>query len=245
MKSTTPNPERQKALDKIRKMFALANDAGAHEGEIENALKFAQRLMAKFSIDENELNLSSDDIGEGIIKNEYLKTEQKYWFGDLLNVIARNNGCDIIKNKRVNFEKKSKWDDAYIVFYQLIGTEDDRNLVTEMFLATVPIIRNLSKARFKENGTKESFRYWNSSYITGFINGLSIKLRTNQKEIEVDDTTGNYALIQVKKTDLIQEYIKNNAGKIRTVKKSIGTISKDAFLSGMEDGKDNRNKRLS
>ena len=89
MTTTSNNPERLKALEKIRKMLALANDAGAQEGEIENALKFAQKLMAKFSIDEDEVNLSSDDISSDLIKNEYLKTEQKYWQGTLLNIIAK------------------------------------------------------------------------------------------------------------------------------------------------------------
>ena len=158
--------------------------------------------------------------------------------------MQKNNGCDIIKVKRANLNRKTKWDDVFDVYYELIGTENDRSLVTEMFLATVVIVRNLSKKRYEESKKSESFRYWNSSYITGFMTGLSIKLRTNQEQIKIEDETGKFGLIQVKKNDLIQEYIKKNKGPLKLSGGKGTNFSRDAFSSGMEDGKDNRNKKI-
>ncbi|MBW1849370.1 MAG: DUF2786 domain-containing protein [Deltaproteobacteria bacterium] len=36
-----------KLIDKIKKMFALANDAGAAKGEAENAMRMANKMMER------------------------------------------------------------------------------------------------------------------------------------------------------------------------------------------------------
>ena len=38
-------------IEKVRKLMNLCNDSSATQGEIENALMFAQRLMIKHNID--------------------------------------------------------------------------------------------------------------------------------------------------------------------------------------------------
>ena len=45
----------EKIIVKIRKMMALANDAGASDGERDNAMRMAYNIMAKYNLDEGDL----------------------------------------------------------------------------------------------------------------------------------------------------------------------------------------------
>lgn len=52
----------EKILNRIKKMLALANDAGATEGERDNAMRMAYNLMAKHNLD--LADLPPDQVGE-------------------------------------------------------------------------------------------------------------------------------------------------------------------------------------
>lgn len=52
-----PSRDRDRVLDQIRKLINYAKDGSASEGEVENALGHARRLMAKFNIDEQDILL--------------------------------------------------------------------------------------------------------------------------------------------------------------------------------------------
>lgn len=45
----------EEIIVKIKKMMALANDAGASDGERENAMRMAYNIMAKYNLDEDDL----------------------------------------------------------------------------------------------------------------------------------------------------------------------------------------------
>lgn len=258
MKSVNPQ-EREKALNRIRKMFALANDEGASEGEVENALKFAQSLMAKYNIERDEVDLSPDDIDIEEQDNEYTHLERKYWTWDLLNVIGDSNDCKVIKSTRFKYnESKAGKERFHQTFYKIIGTREDRLLTKELFNLTVPLIRNLADQRFKERAKAikenplEAFlnplptkRFFTSSYIDGFIAGLNIKLSENKKKIKEDDLTGKYGLMIIKKDDLIENFVKTSMGKLKSAKSTSSTsIDGNAYGSGLKDGKENTQRRL-
>lgn len=252
MKPTTKDQRREKALEKIRKMYALANDAGASEGEIENALKFAQSLMAKFNIEEGEVDLSPDDIDIEVQDNDRLQCERKYWSWDLLLVIGRANDCDVLKSKRL--DKNLNWVD----YYKIIGTKADRLLTRELFNLTVPLIRSLyakrylERKRYLKENPMEAFldplpvrHFFVASYIVGFIKGLDLKLKQNKIVIEAEDKTGKYGLMVITKDALIKDFIDGN---IKLGKPANSTSSNQldatAYELGEEDGKDNYNKKL-
>lgn len=247
MKLQEKNPAREKALAKVRKMFALANDNGASEGEIENALKMAQILMSKFNIEQGEVDLSPDDIDIEEQENERLQCERKYWMWDLLTVIGEAYDCNVIRSKR--FDK---------TFYKIIGTNQDRILVKELFLMTVPMIRNLYAQRYlerkkylKENPLEAALtplpvrHFFIASYVEGFIDGLKIKMRKTKEDIKKEDETGNFALMVVKKDELIKNFVTANFKKLKSAKStSSNSIDGAAYGSGLKDGQENTNKRL-
>lgn len=47
--------DRERVVERVRKCFKLGNDAAATRGEIENALKFAEQLMAEYEIEMHEV----------------------------------------------------------------------------------------------------------------------------------------------------------------------------------------------
>jgi len=49
-----------KLIDKIKKMFALANDAGAAKGEAENAMRMANKMMERHNLTSMDLHNKED-----------------------------------------------------------------------------------------------------------------------------------------------------------------------------------------
>jgi hypothetical protein len=263
MKKENNNPKREKALGKIRKMMALANDPSASEGEVENALKFSQKLMAEFNIENDEVELSQDDIDIIETPNSYTNLERKYWFWDLLSVIAESNDCSVLQSQKVkDFKDVNRKDTGkekfYDVYYKIIGTRNDRVLTKELFEMSVPIIRNLADRRFKELQLKHkenplmaileplpTKRFFVASYIDGFVRGLDFKLKQNKHEIKKEDETGKFGLMIVKKDALVQGFINNMGKKIKEAKTTTATgFDQNAFRMGIEDGKENTSKKL-
>lgn len=63
---TSNSDARARAISKIQKMLALTND-NATEGEVENAMQMAYDLMAKFAVDQSEIE--SDDPADTMIRD--------------------------------------------------------------------------------------------------------------------------------------------------------------------------------
>lgn len=261
MKQQDKNPKREKALEKVRKILSLANDESASEGEIENALKFAQKIMADFNIEQDEVDLSPDDIDIELVDNDQIPNgERKYWFWDLLDVIGSAMNCRIIRANKLDefFDKEGYKRYRTKKYYKIIGTREDRILVKEMFEFTVPLIRNLYQIRYKEMIEKQlnqegdylfitppTKKFFIASYIEGFIQGLGQKLLQQKQEIIKSDYTGKFELIVVKKDDLIQDYIDRT---VKNLKKASSTSARSvdgqAFRMGIEDGKDDGQKKI-
>lgn len=59
--------DQEKVLARVRKMLKLANDAGATEGERENALRMAHATLAKYNLELSEAPEVKDDRGQLIV----------------------------------------------------------------------------------------------------------------------------------------------------------------------------------
>jgi hypothetical protein len=53
--------EQERVLARVRKMIRLANDAGASEGERDNALRMAHATLAKYNLDFAQVDVNKDD----------------------------------------------------------------------------------------------------------------------------------------------------------------------------------------
>lgn len=213
-------------LEKVRKLLALANDASASEGEIENALMFAQKLMLKHSIEQSEVEMSVNDVNYTDIPNPFVYGESKSYAGSLLGIIARSNACRMI----IRGSGDSK-------YYTLVGFKDDRDVTVASFEQTLASVRLLGRQRFKESDKKASFVKFFISYLTGFNIGLYHKLEANKKVVlSVAAEAMTYDLMIVKKDALLADFIADEFGKLGTSKSRAIDINVGAYNSGKSDG---------
>lgn len=193
--------------DRIRKMLNLAKDDSAAAGEIDNALRFAQQLMAQH-------HLSEDDIVEGEpmpvfdpIKAEYGRTfvsvgKKIYAWEDSLSGfcakfvggvkvyndcgehLARTaNGVAMLENGKPVWAKR-------VAFY---GVAEDSQLAAELFHELRTTI--IASARLKFGSV---YKGDGGAYSEGFVQGLNTKLATaRDEERRIANEAGGRALMIV------------------------------------------------
>jgi hypothetical protein len=108
-----------KLIDRVRKIFALAADSAAHEGEREAAMEAAQRIMLEHGLDMASIEESKRD--DGVAQN-VLDMEFSYWESELVWAIARASFC---KGWRHTTGKAHIW--------TLVGRPEHVRFVREMF----------------------------------------------------------------------------------------------------------------
>lgn len=253
------NNKKEQVLEKIRKLLALADDAGASEGEVENALKMAQRLMIKHQIKEDEIEISIDDIGEEFVEGIKGKPgERTYFAWDVLSVIGKRYSVQVIKRgNATNFK------------YRVIGDKTSRKITIDTYNKLMPFIKSLAKQRYKEYKSKSvdlsllspllrmmagefglnqeiSEKRFLTNYKAGYLQGLEEKL---QKDLENDNISdeekSKWGLIVVKKDALVEQYIKDTTKDLKSQKSTTAKNIDEITYIGYQDGKEqNATERL-
>lgn len=252
MNTTEINEKRRnEVLEKVRKLMAKTADNGATEAEAEQAMKMAQRLMLQYNIENDDIQISSLDIAELVLDNTFKSHEYKYWFWDVLNIIAESYGCKVIKS----------WVPVTGSYYRIIGDKTDRQFIKNQFETIYPIIREIEKTRYqqrlkdvineleelsisesykkillKENMPSRKMHF--RSYYKGFLNGLRAKLKADKNEFfKVEASSkAKYELMVVKKEELVEDYIKENMKKLKQQVTRKVELDGDAYWNGHSDG---------
>jgi hypothetical protein len=215
------------AIEKIRKLMEFSKENGASESEIENAMKLAQRLMLKHNLEMGDIGLTTNDIAEFHLPNTWKKgTESKRFLWDLLSCIASGYNCEVLSGYSTELG---------VMAYKIIGFREDREAVAVLFEATLPQVRSLTKARYKESDKSASIVKFTISYQTGFIHGLRAKLKADKEEFIKSESSEEYGLMIVKKDALIEEYVKEEL-KPKPRKTVSLDVDKEAYTKGKEDG---------
>lgn len=249
---------KEQILDKIRKLLALADNSAASQGEIENALKFAQRLMIKYGIEDSEIELSMNDIGQDFVSDCYRTGERRWYAWDLLYAIAEPYRVRVIRNRYWDKEKNKR-----AAQYRIIGDSVSRRIVIETFEKLLPFVRSLSKIRYKEymEGLHQNHSDFElkrlfgvhvierskflRDYMEGYMEGLSLKLKKDIQETLSPEDSEKWGLILVKKDDLIQAWIDTEIKGIKNVSSRQIYVNKDVLEIGRKDGSEqNATERL-
>ncbi len=80
-----------KIIDKVRKMMALANDAGASEGERDNALRMAYKLLAKYNLELADVEETSQEEARGL---QSVVISSDTWGRSVSNAVASLFFCE-------------------------------------------------------------------------------------------------------------------------------------------------------
>jgi hypothetical protein len=220
--------QKTSAIEKIRKLMEFSIENGATEGEIENALKLAQRLMMKHSLEQGDIGMTSLDVAETDVTSTWKDgMEAKSFEWHLLGVIAEPHNCRVIRTGNGSSH-----------YYRILGFQADREAVFMAFQSVLSQVRNLTKTRYKESDRSLSLFKFTTSYHIGFMQGLKSKLNADREEYLKLEDKDAWGLIIVKKDALIEEYIKENMN-IRVSNAKGIKIDGGAFNQGKADGSQN------
>ncbi len=140
-------------LDKIAKLRALAAGAGT-PAEAEAAAAQAAALIAKYQIDEAQVEMAGgqapEEVGEGDVLWQQQGTDDK-WRSMLASGLARDHGCAVTVMTRSRFSK------ARTVLYRIAGRPSDVAIVRYLFAWLHHEIARLSE-RERGRAAKNAFR---------------------------------------------------------------------------------------
>lgn len=89
--------ERNEAIERIKKMMAIAGDPSATDNEVQTAIALADKLRIKFKIQEQEIDTQSIDVERVTI------TEQTYgYYAFTLAVLAKHFRCETTRIGRID-----------------------------------------------------------------------------------------------------------------------------------------------
>lgn len=180
--------------EKIRKLLAKASSNNEHEAAA--ALMKARALMAKYKVDERDVQDAAPSAG---ILNHVPFTAETYsglknaWFLNLSNVIVENHCCARYSNHMSGRTTHT------VVF---TGLDEDPHIANEVFTYAVQHIHAQAKEYARYIRTKclypadeirQRGRAWESSYAEGFTRGLAAKYAEQVK----NDDTGTMAITVV------------------------------------------------
>lgn len=213
---------REKVLDRVRKMLALANDDGAAEGERDNALRMAHNTLAKYEMTLIELDAHTrekedprgrfDSEGWNLLWCRYVRQD-----------IAKLFGCTYLQGGKINSTKGR---------HIYVGRMS--NTATAAYMSDFIIAGILKEADrlYSHRLTPEG-----RSFCTGVSDRLRVRVRelqeANRKEIEATPGTA-LVLADYWKTemDANDEWLNANmkVGKARAVGRT--SVNSGAYHAG-------------
>lgn len=202
-------------LNKVRKMMNLAHGEGASEGEIENALRMARKLMTEYGITEEQLNVNVENTTEITDEIGAQRCGFQQWEQSLAGVIG--NICDVGTYRK---RRPSMMD---ICFY---GFKHDVAVAREVYATMLVSVKLLARMRCGKGWTSS-----HRSYADGFVAGLQAKAYDMKRQ-----ATQENAIILRK--DIIvskwaQEHLNLRVKKARAIKKAMDFT---AYDKGRSDG---------
>ena len=217
--------ERDKALDKIRKLMAKANDpCNVHEAAA--AAEAAQRLMLLHKIEEAELAGVETPDDEPITDMDLLADSRQVaptsWQQILLGAIARSCFCRLIVTRSAAGVKGR---------LQVFGRRSDLDAVAYLYRAVSNQINALCDAWGRvydvTRGDRNGFRYGAAVTIS---NRMQQARQAQEREI------GSTALVPIRKADAaVDSHIEERFRTLRTVQHR-GPSSLGGYVAGRHAG---------
>lgn len=247
--------DREKLLDKVKKLMAIANDSGASANEVEVALKKANRLLVSH-------NLSMADVAISEIENDITETNpQDIYFGSvmsegqweplLMEVLCEANLCHSLK-----YVAKYK-SDGYM---SIIGTKENVIVVKYLYQVACDKLRAASKIAYNKHRKEVLDEYkpqgfsenellkmkvlgrrmvWIRNFLKGGVVGLKSKFAAEKKQMQQDDQLGQkFGLMLVSNRQAIQNFIDNKHKDVKVSSAPMNINPENAaFQIGVEEGK--------
>ncbi len=230
------NAERAKALDKIRKLLAMAYDGRGNEHEAANAARQAEALMRKYQVDNADLvtNDLKDDGSFvrtvvqsyfGPIDKRYKPKEVTTWVGYIAVGIGRAFTC------KVDVVHKSAAGEYIGAHIRFSGYEMDVEIAVWTYKFLCDTVQRLSTQYAKGQGatTAKMFRLG-----AGGMLAKRLKEMADEREREQRGASNSTALVLYDQKAL---RVKEMFGETRTSASKQNIRNKEAYFSGQQAGK--------
>lgn len=223
---TSAGAPRDKILDRVRKMLALANDDGATEGERDNALRMAHATLAKHQLTLAELSSydreREDPRGRLDTEGWNLK-----WCQYLRNSIARLFFCKYVSYGKINATKGR---------HCYIGRESNAATAAYMSDWIIQSVLREADRRFGHRLTAggRSFGYGVVAALDARISDI---LAASQRSVDGVSTGTALVVADYYRSELTanDEWVAANIGKLRTGRPG-GRVQGDAYAQGKAHG---------
>lgn len=209
-------------LEKVKKLLALANDAGATEGERENALRMAHGLLAKHNLDMADLQQHVQQEGREDFENE---TFNMRWCRVVSNSIAKLFFCKYYTGRKINGTKS---------IHHFVGKAS--NVATAALMAEYAIASILKECRknWGHNLAPQS-----RSFAIGAADRIADRVNEMIKEAKPEGSTCTSLVVQnLYKSELEanEAFIKAQGTKLVTSKGKSQPVNQAAYRSGLAYG---------
>lgn len=174
-------PMEEKVLDKLRKIQALADNAGT-EGEAQAAAIAFQNLLSKYGLDASQVT-ESERIVETVDKLVVDETGNRvYWRGWLAMVIAQNFRCEVYWS---GYRGRQK--------LMFLGMTTDVTCAQAAYGSALQTLNRLWGKHLVDRAKQAEEEGWKwgrsdgkeagAAYIQGFIKGMSEALEENANKM--------------------------------------------------------------
>lgn len=235
---------KEQVIEQIRKLMNYARDGSASEGEVENALGHAKRLMSKFDVEEHEILPKSESAQkaayESIIELDAYDRAGGInpWDRSLLNALCqmfdtrmytqsryyrRNPDGTIGEEFR---DRHGKWQDRE--FAVVYGLPRDVEVTIALYRELLPTMRTMLRFRYPRD-----WRKLEGSYCEGFVDRIYTRAREAKSYAKHSETT---AIVLVK-DQLVARYAEEKLN-LRSRRGGGGRreIDGGAYAAGSTDG---------
>lgn len=210
----------EKIVERIKKLLAMTGEAGATDGEIENAVGRAKAMMNEYHLTEADLSHEpADDYSK--IKPEdftrcpsYVGTAIFAWEQRLAYTVSEFVGCPAYIDNNIQVVRKNgiaQFDDRNklrhgksIVFY---GVPEDARIAADLYDEMRLTIATMAAARYGK-----VYRGEGASYSEGFVSGLNSNLKkASLIEYKAAEGSSTSLVLIARRDDLVQ--FKKDAAK--------------------------------
>lgn len=208
--------KREKIIERIKKLLAVAEDRGATEHEAAAAALAAQRLIAEYDVEQWEIHSKDAEP----IETVYAKGAKRRWRWQLADVIAPAFRCKTYQTRRWDAERM-----GYVHLMGFYGYKTDATAAAMTFNSLYKIGNRLA-SRFSREAEYGTY----NAYVTGFVDGIASELEKQSEALMI--------IVPPK----VNEQYEIEHGDMKSVDTSLKLgVGADAYLAyheGVQEGRD-------
>lgn len=210
--------KREKIIERIKKLMAVAEDRGATEHEAAAAALAAQRLIVQYDVEQWEIHTAEEEP----IEEVYASHAPRRWRWHLARVIAPAFRCKYLETTKSAFHKTNWRNEHLITFY---GYKTDATAAAMTF-NTLYKIGNRLASRYSRGAAYGTY----NAYVVGFVAGIASELEKQTEALMI--------VVPPKVKEKYEERFNGIKGVDTTLKLGCGWDAHNAESQGFMDGRE-------